>query len=654
MKRSIRVPGQGRVEISENIIDRVIGYFNPVRGQERFHSRARMAVGGAYFGASKTRRAMSAFMPGSGSANADTIPDLQTLRERSRDLVRNEPLAGGAIGTVVTNVVGAGISMHPAIDREMLGLSDDVADKLEADIDREWRLWSESTECDATRIQNFAGLQDLVFRSALENGDVFSLLPMFDRSDFPYQLKVQIIEADRVSNKDNGDDEELKAAGVQLDDNGAPVSYDIANKHPGALGRFRDAEWDTVPAFGAETGRRNILHCYQRIRAGQTRGVPYLAPVIESLKQLGRYTEAEIMAAVISGMFTVFVKTETGDDLDVLGMENYTGAASSDDDLKLGNGAVVSLAENEDVQFANPGRPNTAFDPFVMSVLRQIGARLELPFEFMIKHFTASYSASQAAMLEAWKFFIARRTWLVSCFCQPVYEEFLMEAVVTGRISMPGFLDSHLARKAYTSAVWVGPGRGLIRPDVEMKGIAAKIEMGAVTRTQATAEINGGSWKRNRKQLDREDALMPAPVVDEPGGDDPDAASGSTGSPSGGPAGSPGGDGQPAPAPNVTVNMPAAPAPNVTVNNEMTIPEQEPPEVTVQNDFVVQSAPAPDVTVEAPDVTVEAPVVTVEAPVVTVEAPDVTVNLDMPEEDRDVDFQYDKDGKLKSAKITDG
>lgn len=68
------------------------------------------------------------------------------------------------------------------------------------------------------------------------------------------------------------------------------------------------SHWTRVEAYGKKTGRQNDLCLMQRERAGQLRGVPLLAPVLESLKQLGRFTDAELTAAVISAMFTVFIK----------------------------------------------------------------------------------------------------------------------------------------------------------------------------------------------------------------------------------------------------------------------------------------------------------------------------------------------------------
>ncbi len=175
---------------------------------------------------------------------------------------------------------------------------------------------------------------------------------------------------------------------------------------------------------------------------GQRRGVPVLAPVIEALKQLGRYTDAELVAAVVSGMFTVFIKTDAPDGpVGESGIPQYEQIDNHDDNTQeMGNGSIVSLGEGESIDTANPGRPNTAFDGFVVAICRQIGAALELPYELLVKHFTASYSASRAALLEAWKMFRMRRDWMVQSFCQPIYEEWLAEAVAKGRVIAPGFL----------------------------------------------------------------------------------------------------------------------------------------------------------------------------------------------------------------------
>jgi capsid protein len=87
--------------------------------------------------------------------------------------------------------------------------------------------------------------------------------------------------------------------------------------------------------------------------------------------------------------------------------------------------------------------------PFVMAIYRQVGVQLELPFEILIKHFQSSYSASRGAILEAWKFFRGRRTWLDTHFCTPVYEAVISEAVARGWLEAPGFFDDPFLRQAY-------------------------------------------------------------------------------------------------------------------------------------------------------------------------------------------------------------
>jgi len=504
MRASIRTR-RGHMEIRENMVDRVVGYFSPVTAQRRFRARAQMAIAGGYVGASRAKRSLKGWSTRQGSADSDTLFDLGTLRSRSRDLIRNTPLATGAINTVSTNVVGTGLKLQSRIDRDVLSLTDEKADAWEAKTEREWRLFSESQECDAARTLRFAEIQALVFRQTLENGDVFVVLPRFERPGSPYSLRLQTIEADRVCNEKYQADTNELAGGIKKDGNGAPVEYQILTGHPGNLMRVKGLEWEKIRAFGAKTGERNVLHLFTTLRPGQSRGVPYLAPVIESLKQLDRYTEAELMAAVVSGLFTIFIKTESGDTtLDLDDLADETGAKSSDTDYKLGNGAIISLARDEDIQSANPTRPNAAFDPFVISILRQIGVALEIPYEILVKHFTSSYSAARAALLEAWKFFNARRYWLASNCCQPVYEAWLREAVAMGRIGAPGFFTDPIIRKAYCGAEWVGPAKGMIDEYKEVQAAEKRIDLGVSTLSEVTAEMTGGDWEKKHPQTVKE------------------------------------------------------------------------------------------------------------------------------------------------------
>ena len=497
---------------SKNWLESLYAYFIPHKALARTKARCALATleasrAGGYTGASTTKRSLEGWQAGNGDSDSSVLPDLPLLRQRSRDLLRNCALAAGVIHTVCTHVVGTGLQLQVRIDRSRLGLSDTAADAWAANTEREFALWADSPECSLTRNLTFSDCQELVFRSHLESGDCFVLLPTIPRAGCPYDLRLQIIEADRVSNTDYTPDSAILAGGVQKDSFGAPIAYHILESHPGSSNNAaQKATWKIIPAYGKQSGRRNVLHLYRSLRPGQTRGLPYLAPVLESFKQLEAYCNAEVMAAVVSALLTVFVKTPEGDS----GLARIA-RSPHDKGYSLGNGTVVNLAEGEEVSTVAPGRPNAAFDPFVQALLRQIGVALELPFEVLIKHFTASYSAARAALLEAGYFFTARRAWLAQHFCQAVYEEWLMHAICLGRISAPGFLSGDPALKAaYCGAVWIGNAFGQIDPLKEIAAAKGRIELGVSSLAREAASLSGIDWETELHQQVKEKRLREA------------------------------------------------------------------------------------------------------------------------------------------------
>lgn len=476
-------------------------------------------------GASRYRNDMKGFNVTVNTPDEDIGENLDTLVARSLDLFMNSPLATGAIKTIRTNVIGSGLKLNAAIDFEYLKLTSDQANEWEKDIEREWRLWSESPNCDATRRMNFGQIQQLATVSSLISGDCFVTLPRKKRAGTPYQTTVQLIDGSRVRNPDVGIEGGRVFNGIEIDAHGEALAAYI---HHGYESQYMDTGYTRVPFYGEKSGRPLILQIMQDWeRIGQRRGVPLLAPVIIVLKQLNRYTDAELAASLVASMFTAFLTTESPQ-TDLMGLSTITEeerVSNPEMSIELQRGGIVALQPGQDLKTAEPTRDTGAFDTFVTSLTRQIGAALEIPQELLVKHFTSSYSASRAALLEFWKMAHMRRAVLSATLCQPIYEEWLSEAVALGRVKAPGFFDDPSIRAAWCGAEWYGPKQGHLNPLQEAKAIEVLIDNDLTTREKAASEVSGQAWEdiapvRVREEKYRRDnglgeQLKPQGVLDE-------------------------------------------------------------------------------------------------------------------------------------------
>lgn len=512
-----------------NILDKAIAAVNPAAALRREKARWQLEIMGRFMnsgydesGASRSKNSMKGWDASSKSPQEDIDRNLHVLRQRSRSLMMSAPVAVSAIKTNRTNIVGVGLRARPTIDRVALGISEAEAKAWEDKTQREFELWAKSKHCDSTKVNNFYEMQQIACTSWLMNGDAVALTKYSDSESafMPYGLRIHMIESDKVCNPySSGSNVNLQQInpdtgnriynGVEIDKNGAVVAYHICNTYPQSSLQAAK-EWKRVEAFGKRTGFPNVLMIFESERAEQYRGVPYLAPVIESLKQLTRYSEAEIMAAVLNGFFTVFITTERGTaEMPFTGIRDDDSVDSDDArNYGLGPGMINILAPGEDIKMADPARPNSNFDAFTTAFAKYIGAALEIPYELLLKQFGASYSASKAALEEAWKAFRMKRAWLVNDFCQPVYEMWLVEAIAIGRIKAPGFYLDAAIREAWSKCTWNGPSQGMLDPLKEINAATKRVELGISTRQRETMEMNGGSFDDNAEQLLREAEKM--------------------------------------------------------------------------------------------------------------------------------------------------
>lgn len=504
--------------------DRKTGMYLPdgvrTAGSQRQEKAMRALIsavnsGYSHYGANRTGANMLGWNSYSGSAKEDIEDNLDLLRQRSRDAYMGIPTAAAALKTLRTNVIAGGLMPSPQIDGDFLRMTNEQVEKLQAQILREFSLWADSPVCDSDRVDDFYGLQQLAYLGSLMNGDSFAVLQFKKRPGCPYDLRVRLVEADRVCSPGycdrqtksvvNGHTVDSIVQGVETDADGEIKAYWIADRHPRSYTALKLQEWKRVEVYGG-AGRKNVLHIMSRERAGQRRGVPVLAPVLETLKQLERYADAETTAALLGAIFTVFVKKGGISDETPFGemlrqeMLKRMGAERNPNDLALGPGLIVDLELGETIDTVETQHPHSGYDAFMMARTKQASAAMEIPVEVLFKQFDSNFSSARGALNEFWRTCEMQRDWFAEDFCQPVYEMWFAEAVARGRICAPGFFDDPSVQKAYTDCKWNGPARTAMNPSQEVEAAMKRVAAGFSTAEEETAKLTGGDYNRNIKQ----------------------------------------------------------------------------------------------------------------------------------------------------------
>lgn len=483
---------------------------------ERHEAQARAPGGLAYTAARSA--ALRNWRPHTGSANADTLYDLDRLRPQSRDLARNDPIACGAKLTAVTGAIGSGLSLQPKPHRAFLRLSDADAEAWEDNTRMRFEFWANSDACDAERKSNFYALQARARNAALESGDCFILMPRLSRPGRTNALCLQLIEADRVSNPYGAPDSDTLNGGIQYDDTGAPVSIWVCNRHPGDIYSTKTLDWKEIPVFGANSGRRNVIYLpaiEQTLRPAQSRCPPWLAPVIQPLKQLGEFTDAELQSTVNAAIFSMFIEMEhdafqatfsAANDPDGSFKQSYFNQCLANGEVQ--GGRNVRMLPGEKIHGVQSSHPNAGLDPFMAAILKRVGAALGIPFEVLILSFNASYSAARASLLRAWQMFKLWRASDAAALCDPVYQNFLAEEIRLGRINAPGFFVNDDYLMAWSNAHWVGDGPGSIDPQREVAAAKERVALTISTLEAESEAYDGLPWKDKAATRAKEQAIL--------------------------------------------------------------------------------------------------------------------------------------------------
>jgi len=492
---------KGFTERLSSGVDRIIGIFSPKAVAKRKYFRyVAQSMFGSYRGA-KVDRFRSSWGPGGGSADQDLLSDLPRLRERSRDLIRNDAIASGGIETIITNVIGSGIKIQSRIDKETLKINEDFASQLQKQFEKIWQRWV--PYADAGKRLDFYEIEELEERSRFANGEAIIIPLRIKDRNRPYSLALQSIESDRLSTPSGLRSDKRIRSGVKIGKYGQPIEYWIKKTHPGdwIYSRSSGNGVDSYIRYPARDkfGVKKIYHLYHVLRSGQTRGEPFFAPVINLFKDRFEYMEAELVAARVAACIGLIIKK---DNAMGAGVARKTRIDSDNRRIEEISPAMVEYLEpGEDIKSFEPNRPGGTFSPFIERVLRDIASGLNIPYEILSKDFSKSnYSNTRAALIEARRFFRKQQRFVADKFGQPVFELLIEEAYLKGELPI---LDFYQNRWAYVRSRWISPGWQWVDPQKEVKAAVMAVDNNHSTLANEAA-ARGCDWEEDLEQRARE------------------------------------------------------------------------------------------------------------------------------------------------------
>lgn len=462
------------------------------------------------------------FLGGFGVTKDYEIIDYWLLRKRSKQLFTENLYARGIIRRLITNEINAGLSLEATPDGAILGLTLEELDKWAENTERRFNIWGKNPQiCDYKGLRTFGALQRQARMMALVSGDVLVVL----RQGITKLPTIELIDASSIVTPDSDVFHHTAKAkgytirdGVELDKDGKHVAFYVLND---------DGKYTRVSAYGEKTGRKQAWLLYGTERLiNDVRGQSILALVIQSLKEVDRYRDAEQRAAVINATIALWIqKTE-----DKIGSLPITGGAVRRDTVTTQNDSqgrkdvqfsanmpgmiLQELQQGESPVSYDTRRPNVNFAVFEGAIINGIAWAVEIPPEVLTLGFQNNYSASRGAVNE-FKMYLERiRTGIGEELCAPIYEDFVLSETLKGGIDTPQLLQAwnNLSKWDIYGAWMQSDWAGAIKPNVdllkEVRAYKALTEEGWITRDRAARELTGMKFSKVVQQLNRENEQL--------------------------------------------------------------------------------------------------------------------------------------------------
>ena len=439
--------------------------------------------------AARASRLTGGWATSTTSADSELISSLTNLRNRSRALVRDAAYAKRAKVVVQNNVIGSGIGMQA----QVMSSRDELREPVNDAIEEAWRDWACAEYCHTGGTLHFCDLERAMMGQVFEAGEVFVRKHYHAFGDSPIPFALELIEAERVADEFMSPAAPVFLApgtivklGIEQDRYGRPLAYWIRQRHPGEM-RSIQGETDMVERVPAD----QVIHLRLVDRWPQSRGEPWLHAVARKLNDMDGYSEAEIIAARGAANYLNTIETPEPDN--PLAQNADPANPSGEKEIVTEPGMTVKLNPGEKMNFNNPSRPNTALDPFMRYMLREVAAGTGVSYESLSRDYSQSnYSSSRLALLDDRDLWRMLQQWFLRNFRLPLHKEWLQQAVFSRAVASIGHEEYGTNRKKFEAVLFKPRGWSWVDPSKEEESFSKAVKDGFTTNTDVIAQTGGG------------------------------------------------------------------------------------------------------------------------------------------------------------------
>ena len=443
-----------------------------------------------YAGANKGRL-FADFFSNSKSADAELAPALRTLRDRSRELARNDSYVKRYLALLSANVIGTKGIRLSCKARDDNGQLDIVGNQI---IEREFAKWCKKESCTVTGKLSFIDAQKLFVETLARDGEC--LVKHVRTKDNPYNYSIQFIEADHL---DEEYDYKLKdnatiRMGVEVNGVGKPLAYHLFKQHPYDSSQYSTVQSQKYTRIPAD----ELIHAYIQERPEMTRGVPWTSTAMDKIHTLNGYRQAELTASRLAACKMGFYVSPGGDGY--LG-EDYEDTYSPI--MEAEPGTFEQLPSGMDFKSFEPNHPTTAFEAFETAILRGIASGLNISYHSLANDLSSvNYSSIRAGSLEDRAQFGVIQEFVIAHFIEPIFREWLEMAMTTNQIPMPITRFDKFA----DSTTFIPRSWSYVDPQKEIQANILGLKSGQVTMSDIQAAY-GRDVEELFEQHDRETKL---------------------------------------------------------------------------------------------------------------------------------------------------